>query len=455
MNYNDFLHHKLISSIPSGFDGGSFHGDLYDFQKDIDRWACHRGKAAIFTMTGTGKTAMQLIWADKVCKETGKNVLIFAPLAVAKQSVREGEKFDVKVRYCRSSSEMKKGISITNYDMLHAFSPDGLSGIVLDESGIMKAFDGRTRNDIIAFGKDIPYKLACTATPAPNDYMELGNHAEFLGVMSYSEMLASFFTHDGGDTAKWRLKGHAEKKFWEWMASWSLFMVKPSDLGYSDEGFDLPDLNTFEHIVKVSERPKGQFFVQEAGSLQERLAARRSSLTERVTLTTEIVRKMDKPCLIWCNLNAEGEALLKSIPKSVEIKGADSREWKEKTMLDFADGKIEILITKPDIAGFGMNWQVCHETIFVGITDSFEKLFQATKRFHRHGQKYPVNRHIVVSEAEGSVLKNIERKERDFMKMINEMVGLTAATVKKNIKGLIRESIVYNPNTKMRLPEWI
>lgn len=453
--YKEFLDNKRIQSHSTGFDPQELDSRLYDFQRDLVRWVCRKGKAALFTMTGTGKTAMQLAWADQVCSKTGKGVLLLSPLAVAQQTVREAEKFGIEVHYCRSGTEMKKNkINITNYEMLHAFSSDGLAGIILDESGILKSFDSRTRNDLITFSKDISYKLACTATPAPNDYMELGNHAEFLGIMTYMEMLATFFTQDRGDTSKWRLKGYAEQRFWEWLASWSVFMVKPSDLGYSDEGFDLPELRTFEHIIKSSV-PAGQFFVEEAGSLQDRLKAQRASLKERVYTVAEIVHKVDKPCLIWCNLNVEGVALRKAIPDCLEIKGSDTRDWKEQTMLDFADGKVRVLITKPDIAGFGMNWQVCHEMIFAGITDSFEKLFQATKRFHRHGQLFPVNRHIVVSEAEGSVLKNIQRKEADFMRMIGEMVRYTSDTVKKNIGKLERQRDDYVVDMRMRIPEWL
>ena len=454
MRYNDFLDRKRISVLPSGFDPEDVGGGLYDFQHDLVRWACRRGKAALFTMTGTGKTAMQLAWAEAVRAESGRPVLILAPLAVAQQTVREGKRMGIGVKHCRTGADMGSGVNITNYEMLHAFSPDGLGGIVLDESSIIKSLDGRTRNDLIAFSRDIPYKLPCSATPSPNDYMELGNHAEFLGVMSHAEMLATFFTHDGGETSKWRLKGHAEGKFWEWLASWSAFMVKPSDLGYSDDGFDLPELRTVGHVVE-SKRRAGSLFSDEVGSLHDRLRERRESLPARVSLVREIVSKADKPCLVWCHLNAEGDMLKRAIPGSLEIKGSDSREWKEQTMLDFADGKIDVLVTKPDIAGFGMNWQVCHETVFAGVSDSFEKLFQATKRFHRHGQKSPVVRHIVASEAEASVLRNVERKEKEFMRMIGEMVSLTAGAVKRNIRSLVRESEAYSAETKMRIPAWL
>lgn len=254
-DYNNFLSSKRVIVNPSGFDAPALSNKLYDFQRDLDRWAIRRGKAALFTMTGTGKTPMQAAWADAVCGKTGKPVLIFAPLAVAKQTVREAAKFNVAVKYVRSQSECSRGVNIANYEMMTHFRNDEFAGLVLDESSILKSFTGQMRNDIIAFAQSIPYRLACTATPAPNDYMELGNHAEFLGVMSYNEMLATFFVHDGGDTAKWRLKGHAVEKFWKWLAQWGVFLIKPSDLGYSDKGFILPELMTHEHIIASPSTP--------------------------------------------------------------------------------------------------------------------------------------------------------------------------------------------------------
>jgi hypothetical protein len=284
--------------------------------------------------------------------------------------------------------------------------------------------------------------------------MELGNHAEFLGVMSYNEMLATFFVHDGGDTAKWRLKGHAVEKFWKWLAQWGVFLVKPSDLGYSDKGFDLPELVTHEHVVASPPTP-GQLFPTVAGTLQERRGARKESMPARVDLCVDLVKTLDKPAMVWCNLNAESVEVTKRIKGAIEITGSDSNEHKEQAMLDFADGKIEVLVTKPSIAGFGMNWQVCHETVFLGLSDSFEQMFQATKRFHRHGQKHVVNRHIIISEAEGAVLRNVQRKERDFMQMIGEMVKLTQASVMENLGSTERQTDDYNAVEKVRTPKWL
>ena len=775
MGYSDFLSRKRISVLPSGFDPGDVGGGLYDFQRDLVRWACRRGKAALFTMTGTGKTAMQLAWAEAVRAESGRPVLILAPLAVAQQTVREGKRIGIEVKHCRTGADMGFGVNITNYEMLHAFSPDGLGGIVLDEcfppdtpidvfsidgslelryikdirtddliynaqgedhvkavykrrinraihirvngrsitcsenhpfftlygwrsaqdlrsgdfimatgtavrlvrngiqteeqwpenaavlrdillsemadacartqeqsaqrscreekrisevemvqerqsycdqgigadqaiksnavsggsekdiieieadeaqtfrawgqwtrddlasagnegciirqldcgicyitgetatrfsnmlqsgfrqsrfenshrdrravplqgqgqeerqqigffrvestavleqghpelekyrdaeghiyfydikaerhpsfsvggmlvhnSSIIKSLDGRTRNDLIAFSRDIPYKLPCSATPSPNDYMELGNHAEFLGVMSYAEMLATFFTHDGGETSKWRLKGHAKGKFWEWLASWSAFMVKPSDLGYPDDGFDLPPLNTYQHVVE-SRVTEGTLFASEARGLQERQAARRESIDKRVEKCAEIViesgRVFEEQWVVWCDLNAEQDALAKLFGKlGVSIYGSLSSDEKERRLDIWLNKEVPILITKPSIFGYGLNLQQCHNTVFVGLSDSFESIFQATRRFHRYGQTEPVSRHLIISGAEGSVLSNINRKEHEFMRMIGEMVSLTAGAVKRNIRSLVRESEAYSAETEMRIPAWL
>lgn len=455
MEYGEFLKSKLITTSPSGFeiDVSSLPDNLYPYQKDLVRWAINRGKAALFTMTGTGKTAMQVSWADQVAKK-GHSVLVLAPLAVSKQTVRESLKFGIIVNPCRHQSDVVQGINIANYEMLHHFDPSLFGGIVLDESSIIKAYDGKMRKSILDFARNIPYRLACTATPSPNDYMELGNHSEFLGVMSYTEMLSTFFVHDGGDTAKWRLKGHAEESFWRWLASWGVFLTKPADLGYSNDGFDLPQLHTHQHIVP-SEAPEGALFAFEARGLSERRGARKESLERRVAKAVEIVNQSRKPFLIWCDLNIESDMLKKAINGSVEVTGSDSDEHKEKSMLDFAAGNIDVMITKPKIAGFGMNWQVCADTAFVGLSDSFEAIFQATKRFHRHGQTREVNRHLIISEAEGSVLANVQRKERDFAVMIENMVDHTRMMNLENIRSLTHQKLSYNANNSIQFPEWI
>lgn len=456
MEYSEFLKKKLITTMPSGFDvdADDLPPNLYPYQRDLVKWACKRGKAALFTMTGTGKTAMQVSWANHVVKKTDGCVLILAPLAVSKQTVREAAKFGINVHPCRSAAHIEKGINIANYEMLHHFNPADFDGIVLDESSIIKSYDGKMRKSILDFARNIPYRLACTATPSPNDYMELGNHSEFLGVMSYTEMLSTFFVHDGGDTSKWRLKGHAEESFWRWLASWGVFLTKPADLGYSNDGFDLPALHTHQHVVH-SEAQEGALFAFEARGLAERRGARKESLDRRVEKAVEIVNQSRKPFFVWCGLNSESTMLKQLIPGSVEVTGSDSDEHKEKSMLDFAAGKIDVLISKPSICGFGMNFQVCADTAFVGLSDSFESLFQSTKRFHRHGQTHEVNRHLIISEAEGSVLANVQRKEREFETMIMNMVEHTRMMNLENIRSLTNQKLSYNASNAIQFPEWI
>jgi len=422
-SYESFIESKRIRDEPSGdtFDG-DLNPHLFDFQRAIVRWALFRGRAAVFADTGTGKSLMQLTWANIVAKHTGSNVLILAPLAVAKQTVREAGKFGLQCEYKRDGKPSDCGVTITNYDMLSHFKSEDYGGIVLDESSVLKAFGGVVRKQITEFGGSIQYRLACTATPAPNDLVEITNHAEFLGVMIGREIIALFFTQDGNTTHHWRLKGHARKAFWKWMASWCVAVRMPSDLGYDDGDFVLPPLEYHHHKVMAGEPPEGMLFQVDALTLQERLAARRSSITERVSKCTELVNGSADSWLVWCNLNKESELLRKAIPGSVEVKGSDTREHKEKSLLAFADGKIKVLITKPLIAGHGMNFQVCHEMAFVGLNDSFEQLYQATRRCWRFGQNHKVNVHIITADSEGAVLRNIERKQKQASEMITELV---------------------------------
>lgn len=460
MEYAEFLQQKHIIAIDSGFEPSNINNMLFGFQKDIDRWACRKGKAAIFADCGLGKTPMQLEWARQVYEAEKGNILILAPLAVSKQTKREGEKFGIEANICREQADAKPGINITNYEMLEHFDPDKFVGIVLDESSILKSFTGKIRTQIIEAFASVPYKLSCTATPAPNDYMELGNQSEFLGVMSRTEMLSTFFVHDGGDTAKWRLKGHAEDKFWEWIASWAVVIGKPSDLGYEDGDFILPELNMFEHVVgvdEITEMADGQLSLipNIAQTLNERRAARRNSIEGRVKRAAELVNNSNEQWLVWCDLNAESEMLTKAINEAVEVKGSDKNEHKENAMIEFAEGQIKALVTKPSIAGWGMNWQNCHNMIFVGLSDSYEMLYQAIRRCWRFGQEHPVNVHIVIGEQEGAVKANIERKERDYQKMFAEMVKHTQDILSKEIRGTIRISEEYKADKKMAIPQWL
>lgn len=416
--YQEFLQAKVIQDLPSGIDvdPSAINREMREDQRAIVRWALRRGRAAIFADCGLGKTFDQIEWARHV---PGR-VLILAPLAVAPQTVREGERFGIPVEYSRTGRSSSK-ITITNYEMLDHFDLSDFEGIVLDESSILKSFEGKMRTRIIETSAKVRFRLACTATPAPNDYMELGNHSEFLGVMSRTEMLSMFFVHDGGETQKWRLKGHAETPFWQWICSWAINLRKPSDLGFSDEGFSLPPIR-FHHIVVGSPIVDGYLFPVEANTLQERQAARKVSTEARAEKCAEIVNATDDAWVIWCNLNAESEALAKAIPDAVEVRGSDTVEHKESTILGFANGSIRRIVTKPSIAGFGVNWQACHKMAFVGLSDSYEQFYQATRRCWRFGQTHPVGVYIITADQEGAVVENIERKEREARRMSDEMV---------------------------------
>lgn len=452
MNYNEFLLEKKITDPKTGFETDGDFEDLFDFQNDVVKWACRRGRAALFEDCGLGKTPQQLAWSNAVLEQTGRNQLILAPAGVTSQTVREGKKFGIDVNRCASQADVKPGITVTNYERLHLFDLSQFGGIVLDESSILKSFDGATRNKIIAGTAQMPFKLACTATPAPNDYMELGNHAEFLGVMSRTEMLATFFVHDGGDTSKWRLKGHAETEFWKFLCSWSVNVRKPSDLGYEDGAFTLPPLNMSEHIVRSNQKMDGHLFPLPASSLVERRSARRASLGERVEMAAGLAN--DEQWVFWCNLNSESAALAKALDAE-EICGNTSEEERERIILGFLDGSVRRVVTKPSIWGFGLNLQCCHNTALVGLSDSYEEFYQVIRRFWRFGQKQSVSAHIIISDLEGAVLANIKRKEADAQRMASQMVQHMAAISSTEIRSTQRQTIEYNPTVTMKLPEWM
>jgi len=468
-DYSDFLAKKSLTSSASGLQGPfSLPEMMFPFQKDCVTWALKRGRAAIFSGTGLGKTIQQLAWAREVVKahiDNNPKVLILAPLAVAKQTVREGQKFGIAVAFVRNQDQVNllaatgHSIFISNYEMLHQFQPDEFTGIILDESSILKAYSGKIRNQIISYFASTPFRLACTATPAPNDYEELGNHSEFLGIMDRSEMLASFFVHDGGETQKWRLKGHAEKAFWQWVCEWAVMIRMPSDLGYPDDNFKLPGLNMSEYIVEVGKDfayKTGNLFAQEAKTLNEQRKARRASIDDRVSKAVELVKaNPSESWLIWCDLNDESQAIAKAISGAAEVTGSDSEEVKEQRMMDFASSKIPYLVSKPKICGFGMNWQHCHNMIFVGLSHSYEAMFQAIRRCYRFGQLYPVNVHIITSDAEGAVLENVKRKEKDFEIMCAQMLDNMRETQRQNVLSAQKTLDNYDASTIMVLPLWL
>lgn len=453
MTYQEFLKSKQITINPSGFDCNPENKYLFDFQRDIVRWALKKGKSAMFLDTGLGKTIIQLSWSDEICKYTGGKVLILAPLAVSKQTVREGLKFGIEVNACRKQEDVKDGINITNYEMLHHFNVNEFKGIVLDESSIIKSFTGKTTQQMLDLFKFTEYKLACTATPAPNDYVELGNHAEFLEVMTRPEMLATFFVHDGGDTSKWRLKGHAENDFWKWIASWAMVVKNPENLGYDGSKYKLPDLNIQTHFVE-SPNSEDMFIALPAQTLDERRTARKESLQDRVNKTNELVKGLEN-CLIWCDYNDESKALSKAIDGAVEVKGSDTSEHKENALIGFATGDVKILVSKPQICGYGMNWQNCNNMIFCGLSDSYERFYQAIRRCYRFGQTKEVNVHVIISEKEESVLENVKKKEELAQKMSTNMVKLTSEILKHEIKNTTRNVMEYKPQIEIIIPTWL
>jgi superfamily II DNA or RNA helicase len=457
--YEDFVAGKLSRHVPTGIgEVPKLHDDLFPFQQDLVAWALRRGRAAIFADTGLGKSRMQLEWARHVAAYTGQRVLILAPLAVAAQTVAEGVVMGVDVTLCRDASDMRNGVNITNYDRIHRFLPDGLGGIVLDESSIIKHHTAETLKTLLAFSESIPFRLAATATPAPNDYTELGTHAEFLGICTRPEMLAEYFCHDGGETQVWRLKGHARAIFWRWVASWAALMRRPSDLGYEDGGYALPPLQVHQHIAPAdvaTVRARGMLFAVEATDLMERRAARKASVEQRVRDCAALVNSTPGAWVVWCDLNAESEALSAAIDGAVEVRGSMDADAKEAALVGFATGKYRVIVTKASIAGFGLNWQHCASMAFVGVTDSWESYYQAVRRCWRFGQRKPVNVHIFASEVEGAVVRNLERKERDALAMAEELAAETRDVVRDAVRGQSRTTNSYQAKVRQRVPAWI
>ena len=447
-NYEDFLASKFDKIEDAGFkiEREQLHPVLHEWQKDIVAWALRKGRCALFTDTGTGKTPMQLEWARLVKEKTGGMVLILTPMAVAEQTIAMAQKMmALKVTFAMSGDICKEpGIYITNYEKLHHFDASEFAAVILDESSILKHEDSATRKLITESFAETPYKLACTATPAPNDYMELGNHSEFLGILTMSEMLASYFVHDGGETQKWRLKGHAESIFWKWLGKWAICLRKPSDLGYSDKGYKLPKLTVHKHIVKGGDMDiqEGYLLALPAATLQERQAARRGSIDERIAKVAEIVGDSKDSWLCWCKLNDESEKTAKAI-KATEVTGSQPSALKSSHMLDFAAGEIKRLVSKASICGFGMNWQECHNVVFVGMDDSYESYYQAIRRCWRYGQKKPVHVHLVISDMEEAVLRNIEKKEAAAQAMMSKMIAGMSEITLAEIKGTTKQRDLY------------
>lgn len=454
-DYQQFIASKRIENTSSGFEPGDINPALFDWQTDIVRYACMRGRFGGYEDCGLGKSIQQLESARLINEHTNKPVIIFAPLAVAEQTKREAAKFSIasEVRVCKSQEEISNCINVANYERLHLFEPSQFGGVLLDEGSILKSIDGKIRNTLLSDWQCVPYRQSWSATPAPNDFMEIGNQAEFLGVMKRSEMLATFFVHDGGDTSKWRLKGHAREAFWRWMASWCVMVRRPSDLGYSDEGYNLPPIQYYDHFVDSQALP-GQLFALNAGTLADRRAARKASISDRIEKAATLADSSCGPCVVWCNLNDEGERLAKEIPGSVEVAGRHSVEQKEEMLSAFTNGEIETLITKPKIGGFGLNWQHCSNTV-IFPTDSWEQWYQMVRRFWRFGQTETVNVHAVASESESGVVDNLKRKERDAEVMFEGITSAMSVMSKEQIGRVERQTTNYIPTTEMETPSWL
>lgn len=416
--YQFFLASKEPRAQAVGLDPGRPSDDLFDFQQALALWAIRKGRAALFADTGLGKTRMQLEWARQV----GAPVLIFAPLAVSEQTIAEGQAVGVDVRYA-AEQPTEPGIWITNYERLHRFDPAFWRGVVLDESSILKSVDGKTRTTLLKRWTKVPYRLCATATPAPNDIAELANHAEFLGVMRRPEMLASFFVHD---ERTWRLKGHAREPFFRWMASWAMYLRAPSDIGFSDDGFVLPPLTIREERLYIDHEPDEVLFPGLAPGIKGRTLARRQSLQARVERAADIIANSEGQWLVWCGLNDEGRRLASLLEDVVLVEGADKPEDKIARERAWRSGDKRTLISKPSMFGFGMNWQHCHQMLFLGLGDSWEQYYQAIRRCWRFGQKQPVEAIIVLSEAEGRVADNIKRKEDQAKTTAAEVVAAVA-----------------------------
>lgn len=453
ITYDEFLEQKRARIIETGFNCVELPAYLFDFQEYIVRKSLKIGKYAVFADCGLGKTIIQLVWAREVCKHTELDVLILCPLAVSAQTIKEGKKFGIEVRRISERKDATdEAIYISNYEQLENIEDLHLfGGIVVDESSIIKSFDGVTRNLIIDGFKNTQFKLACTATPSPNDPMELGNHAEFLNVMSYNEMLSMYFVHDGGDTAKWRLKGHSEKVFWQFVSTWAIMLSKPSDIGFSAEGYDLPPLNYIEKKIITDSRDNGQLFNDVAISATTFNAELRLTKLSRLSEVIEIVNNSTESFIIWIKQNEEGDYLKKLIPDAIEVRGSDSIEYKEEMLMGFAENKFRVLISKYKIISFGLNYQNCHNHVYPSLDFSFEGLYQAIRRSYRFGQLYPVNAYIVTTDTMTNVIQSIKTKQDNFQKMQREMTAAINLNLKSKIKVNRKSMIVETPLYKLSL----
>lgn len=453
MDYQDFLEHKTQFYGDSGFSPVWMPDWLFDFQAALVEWSIRKGRAAIFADCGLGKTPMELVWAENIARKTGGNVLILTPLAVSHQAVHEAQKFGIDAQ--RSADGAAHRITIANYERLHYFNPSDFAGVVCDESSILKSFDGKRRGEITVFMRKMQYRLLATATAAPNDYIELGTSSEALGYLGHMDMLNRFFKNDlnnsaqgrmRGEVIKWRFKGHAELPFWRWVCSWARAIRRPSDLGFSDDRFVLPPLTEREHLVQADTLPEGMLFALPAAGLKEQRDERRRTVAERCERVAELVWNTGQPALVWCHLNEEGDQLERLIPDAVQVSGADSDDRKEDRMMAFASGKARVLVTKPKIGAWGLNFQHCaHITFFP--SHSFEQYYQGVRRCWRFGQKRPVHVDLVTTEGELGVLRNLQRKAEHADRMFSSLVAEMNAAIAIDRASQFQSTI--------EVPQWL
>lgn len=458
IEYEKFIEHRSQIGGMFGFDPLWMPEFLFDFQKYLVEWAIKKGKAAIFADCGLGKTPMQLVWAQNIVMKTNKPVLILTPLAVSPQTIQEANKFHIEAYRSDNGKIDRPAIYVTNYERLHYFDSADFAGIVCDESSILKNFNGATKTAITQFCRKMNYRLLCTATAAPNDYIELGTSAEALGELGYMDMLKVFFKstdnsinplksiHDKDRfSAKWVLKGHAEIPFWKWVCSWARALRKPSDYGFDDSGFILPELKENDHVIDVRIPRDGQLFIMPAVGISEEREERKMTLKERCEKVASLVEKSDK-ALIWTHYNYEADYLEKVIQGAIQVQGSDSLEFKEETFLNFANNGMRYLITKPKIGAFGLNFQSCNHVVFFA-SHSYEQYYQGVRRCWRFGQKRPVTVDTVYTEGEKLIMKNIKRKARAADRMFTSLI--------KHMNEALHINKPEYKNTKVELPKWI
>ena len=456
-DYIEFLRQKQKVKSFAGIEVsiGELNPMLFDWQKETVKWALSKGRAGLFEDCGLGKTAQQLEWANQVYKHTDKNVLILAPLAVSMQTVKEGATFGIEVNICRSQADIKPGINITNYEMLDKFNPDRFGGVVLDESSILKSYMGKTKQQIIDAFRNTPFKLTCTATPAPNNHLELLNQAEFLGVMRANEALSIWFINDTTQAGNYRLKRHAVRLFWEWVSTWAICMSKPSDIGFSDDGYELPALNETDVILPVDtvQINEGSFLREIGTSATEFHKEKRFTADARARKCAEIVNDIDEQAVVWCDTNYEADLLKKYIPHAVEVRGSDKSAVKECAAVDFIEGKTRVLISKPSMFGYGLNFQNCRYCIFCGRDYSYENYYQAVRRFWRYGQTKPVNVISVLGSTENNILEVINQKKALQDEMKTNMYSGIKQIQQNSIKG--KEFRLNLETPDVSVPEWL